>query len=123
MQSWIDELHFLPTKISNIMASLTYDSCSKITATFKTWMRKSAVSWGSGGLDFEAGCWIATLDACLAGRMGIVDGCAGFVLKPMGSSGDASTVVMAVPVRKGLRPFWMMTMMRRQLLSHGCGCA
>jgi hypothetical protein len=55
--------------------------------------------------------------------MGIVDGCAGFVLKPMGSSGDASTVVMAVPVRKGLRPFWMMTMMRRQLLSHGCGCA
>ena len=60
---------------------------------------------------------------CLAGRMGIVDGCAGFVLKPMGSSGNASTLVMAVPVRKGLWPFWMMTVMRWQLLSHGCGCA
>jgi hypothetical protein len=48
---------------------------------------------------------------------------AGIVLKLMGSSGDASTVVMAVPVRKGLRPFWMMTVMRQQLLSHGCGCA
>jgi hypothetical protein len=56
---------------------------------------------------------------CLAGQMGIVDGCAGFVLKPMGSSGNASTVVMAVPVRKVLRLFWMMTVMRRQLLSHG----
>jgi hypothetical protein len=54
----------------------------------------------------------------------MADGCAGFVLKPIGSSGDASTVVMAVPVRKGLRPFWMMTVMRRQLLSHGyCDCA
>jgi hypothetical protein len=75
-------------------------------------MRKSAVSWGRQ---------LSML--CLAGRMGIVDGCAGFVLKPMGSSGNVSTVMMAVPVRKGLRPFWMMTVMRRQLLSHGCDCA
>jgi hypothetical protein len=56
------------------MASLTFDSCSKTAATSNTWMRKSAVTWGSDGLiDFEAGRWIATLDA-LIGR--IVDGCA-----------------------------------------------
>jgi hypothetical protein len=85
----------------------------KTTATSNTWIRKSAETWGSDGLDFEAGNWIATL-----GQMRIVDGCAGFVLKPMGSSGDASTVVKAVPVRKGLRLFWMMTVMRRWLISH-----
>jgi hypothetical protein len=96
------------------MASLTFDSCSKTAATSNTWMRKSAVTWGSDGLiDFEAGRWIATLDA-LIGRLD--KHC-----RWLCSSGDASTVAMAVPVRKGLRPFWMMTVMRRQLLSHGCG--
>ena len=125
------------------MESLTFDSCSKTTATSNTWIRKSAVTWGRDGLDFEAGHWIATLgqmhivdgcagfvlepmgssgDASTVVRMCIVDGCAGFVLKPMGSSGDASTVVKAVPVRKSLRLFWMMTVMRRRLISHGCGC-
>ena len=40
--------------------------------------------------------------------MRIVDGCAGFVSKPMvgRSSGDASTGGAAVPVRKELQPFW-----------------
>jgi hypothetical protein len=44
--------------------------------------------------------------------MTVVDGCAGFVSKPMGGSGDViAQVVMAVPIRKELRPFWSVVLM------------